>query len=96
MPFSERDGEGQQVVCSTFYGVVLDNQDPFLGHNLDRLEKRFRERYYASVEKQCKREKEGKKPHQTTFKSIENNERRFLMAKIFRHLLLEEELCLEL
>lgn len=76
--------------------MTLDRQDPFLGHNLDRLEKRFKERYYTSLEKKQVREEDGKKPHQTILKSIEDNERRFLMVRVFRCLLLDEALCLEL
>lgn len=76
--------------------MTLDKNDPFLGHNLDRLEKRFKERYLASLEKKRKREKGGKSPHQTVLKSIEDNERRLQMVRIFRHLLLEEELNLAL
>ena len=76
--------------------MKLDKQDPFLGHNLDRLEKRFKERYYTSLEKKHDREQGGKKPHQTILKSIEDNQKRFLMVRVFRHLLLEEELSLDL
>lgn len=76
--------------------MTLDRQDPFLGHNLDRLEKRFKERYYTSLKKKQVREEGGKKPHQTILRSIEDNEKRFLMVRVFRHLLLDEALCLEL
>jgi hypothetical protein len=74
----------------------LDSEDPFLGHNLDRLEKRFRERYDASVEKNRKRETEGKQAHQTVLKSVAENEKRFMMVRLLRHLLLEEELNLDM
>jgi hypothetical protein len=76
--------------------VKLDKNDPFLSHNLDRLEKRFKERYYLSIEKNKKREQGGKPSHQTILKSIEENQKRFLMVRVFRHLLLEEELKFEL
>ena len=76
--------------------MTLDKQDPFLGHNLDRLEKRFKDRYYASLKKNQEREQGGKPPHQTILKSIEENERRFQMVRVFRHLLLKEELDLQL
>ncbi len=76
--------------------MTLDKNDPFLSHNLDRLEKRFKERYYASIEKDQEREQEGKPPHQTILKSIEDNQKRFLMVRIFKHLLLAEKLELEL
>jgi hypothetical protein len=75
---------------------LLDSEDPFLGHNLDRLEKRFRERYTASLEKHQAREAESKPPHQTILKSMQENEKRLLMVRILRHQLLEEPLNLEL
>lgn len=74
----------------------MDSEDPFLGHNLDRLEKRFRERYDASVEKNRKREADGKQPHQTVLKSVAENHKRFMMVRLLRHLLLGEELNLDM
>jgi hypothetical protein len=68
----------------------LDSEDPFLGHNLDRLEKRFRERYDASVEKNRKREVAGKQAHQTVLKSVAENEKRFMMVRFLKHMLLDE------
>ena len=73
-----------------FYGVILDKNDPFLGYNLDRLEKRFRERYLISLEKKRVREQDGKLPHQTILKSIENNLNKFIMVKVIRTLILNE------
>ncbi|PHN04334.1 hypothetical protein [Flavilitoribacter nigricans] len=83
------------MTSATFYGVTLDKNDPFLDHNLDRLEKRFRERYFASLEKNRKREQGGKPPHQMVLKSMEDNKNRFLMVKLLRSLLLEEEVHFE-
>jgi hypothetical protein len=68
----------------------LDSEDPFLGHNLDRLEKRFRERYDASVEKNRKRKKEGKSPHQTVLKSVQENKKRLLMVQLLQHQLMSK------
>jgi hypothetical protein len=56
-----------------FYGVRLDKDDPFTERNLARLEMRFKERYESSLEKEKKRKGEGKPPHKTVLKSIEDN-----------------------
>ena len=88
------NGEGR--VSVTFYGVSLDKDDPFLGHNLDRLEKRFRERYSASLKKNRKREEAGKPPHQTVLKSVQENKKRLLMVRLLRHQLLDESLNLKI
>ncbi|GAB5552909.1 MAG: hypothetical protein Sapg2KO_25000 [Saprospiraceae bacterium] len=66
----------------------MDKADPYLKHNLDRLEKRFSERYNASIEKKQKREQEEKPPHQTILKSIEDNNKRIKMLDILREILL--------
>jgi hypothetical protein len=79
-----------------FYGVELDKDDSYLRHNLSRLEKRFKERYLNSLEKNRKREEQGKAPHQTTLKSASDNKRRFQMVRLLRHLLLAEPLDLSL
>ncbi len=68
-----------------FYGVALDRDNPYLKRNLDRLEKRFRERYYSSLEKKEKREEEGKIAHTSVLKSISDNKKRLLMVKILRY-----------
>ncbi len=67
--------------------MKLDKSDPFLGHNLDRLEKRFKERYYTSLEKNRKRKQGGKQAHQTILKSIEENRKRFHMVRLLRYIL---------
>lgn len=69
--------------------MTLDKNDPFLSRNLDRLEKRFRERYFVSLEKNRKREKKGKSPHQAVLKSIEHNRHRFIMVRLLRNLLIK-------
>jgi len=74
----------------------LDKNDPFLEYNLDRLEKRFRERYLSSLAKDEARRQAGKDSHQTVLKSIADNQQRFLMVRLLRHLLLKEPLELEL
>lgn len=83
-------------ISATFYGVILDRDDPFLSHNLDRLEKRFRERYFSSVEKNRNREKGGKTPHLTVVKSMEDNKNRFIMTRLLRCIILEEKLTIEI
>ena len=76
--------------------MALDKDNPFLKRNLDRLEKRFKGRYRASLEKNLERRDNGKAIHKTVLKSMEDNKKRFLMIRIIRHLLLEEELSLEM
>ncbi len=76
--------------------MTLDKDNPFLKRNLDRLEKRFKKRYHASLEKSLKRKDNGKTLHKTVLKSMEDNKKRFLMIRIIRHLLLEVELNLEM
>ena len=74
-----------------FYGVNLDRNDPFLRHNLNRLEKRFRERYYSSMQKKLKREKAGKAIHKTMAKSILDNRKRIVMTRTIKKLILINE-----
>ena len=47
--------------------------DPYLERNLARLEKRFTQRYLASVEKDNVRRASGKSSHPTTLQSMEHN-----------------------
>ncbi|MBK7870746.1 MAG: hypothetical protein IPJ74_08680 [Saprospiraceae bacterium] len=91
-PSLNGEEKGNLTLIPNFYGVVLDKNDPFLKHNLDRLEKRFKERLFASVQKNAEREDSGKPVHQLILKSMEDNKRRFVMVQLLRHLLLEEDL----
>lgn len=70
-----------------FYGVKLDRSDPYLRHNLDRLEKRFKERYEASIKKDGIRNEAGKAPHQTILMSITNNKQKILMIKLLKRII---------
>jgi len=73
-----------------FYGVKLDGETPFVERNLARLEKRFEERYRASVEKATMRAGEGKSPHQTTLRSLAENKERLEATKRIRQVLIEK------
>jgi hypothetical protein len=72
-----------------FYGVKLDKNDPYLEHNLDRLEKRFKGRYLASLDKNRQREKLGKPTHQTVLRSLEDNKKRCVMTTILKKILFD-------
>jgi hypothetical protein len=72
--------------------VQLNPDDPYLRHNLNRLEERFRIRYFSSVQRDKKRQKGGKKSHQTTLKSIKENKRRFEEVRRLKHELLGDTL----
>ena len=74
--------------------MQLDRNDPYLRHNLNRLEKRFRQRYYASRQKQLKQIKAGKSVHKTTAQSLKDNRNRLNMVKTLQHILFEKELKL--
>jgi DNA-binding IclR family transcriptional regulator len=58
------------------------------------LEKRFRERFYSSVQKDIKRRSKGKPSHTTTLKSIKENKERLEQVRKLRYALLGEELNL--
>lgn len=58
--------------------------------NLARLEMRFEERYQASVEKELNRREEGKAPHQTILRSLNENKERLETTRTLRRILLEE------
>lgn len=73
-----------------FYGVSLDQDNPYLKRNLDRLEKRFRERYSSSLEKKEKRELEGRIAHASVLKSISDNKNRLLMVKVLKRFFTEK------
>lgn len=60
----------------TFYGIRIDRSNPMLTHNLLRLKNRFQERYDDSIKKAEVRKKQGKAPHQTIEKSIQENQER--------------------
>ena len=45
--FIARSSDGGLNKPLIFYGVTLDRDDPYLKHNLDRLEKRFKERKWG-------------------------------------------------
>lgn len=60
----------------TFYGIKIDHSNPMLTHNLLRLKNRFQERYDDSIKKADARKKQGKAPHQTIEKSIQENQER--------------------
>ena len=70
--------------------MKLDANDPFLRRNLNRLEARFRERYYSSVQKDLKRRRKGKDSHQTTIKSIQENRKRLAEVKAIRYALFDK------
>lgn len=58
--------------------------------NLARLEMRFEERYQASAEKELNRREEGKAPHQTILRSMNENKERLEATRTLRRILLEE------
>ncbi|NET37015.1 MAG: hypothetical protein F6K19_34160 [Cyanothece sp. SIO1E1] len=68
----------------------MDTNDPFLRRNLNRLEARFRERYYSSVQKDLKRRGKGKNSHETTLKSIQENRKRLAEVKAIRYALFDK------
>ena len=68
----------------------MDKGDPFLERNLARLEMRFQERFHASAVKELNRRDEGKAPHQTTLRSMNENMERLEITRMLRRLLLEE------
>ena len=71
--------------------MKLDRNDPFLRRNLNRLEARFRDRYYSSVQKDVKRRKKGKASHKTTLKSIAENWDRLEEVRKIRSLVLDQQ-----
>ena len=72
-----------------FYGVILDQNNRFLKRNLGRLEKRFKERYFSSLEKKEERELLNKNQHKTVLKSIEDNKKRLLQVRLIRFYLFQ-------
>lgn len=68
---------------------MLDQDDPFLERNLARLENRFLRRYMDSVKKRQKRQEEGKPPHKTVLRSIEENRQRLETIRTIRQALLD-------
>lgn len=74
----------------------MNVSDPLLSHNLNRLEKRFKERFFSSVQKDIKRRDKGKPSHATTLRSIQENKERFEKVRMLRHILLGEELNLSM
>jgi hypothetical protein len=69
----------------------LDKNDPFLRRNLNRLEARFRDRYYSSVQKDVNRRKKGKSSHKTTLKSIAENWDRLEEVRKIRFTLFDQQ-----
>ncbi|MBK8193484.1 MAG: hypothetical protein IPK76_09820 [Lewinellaceae bacterium] len=51
---------------------------------------RFEERYQASAEKELNRREEGKPPHQTILRSMNENKDRLETTRTLRRILLEE------
>lgn len=74
----------------TFYGVKIDRSNPMLSHNLLRLKNRFQERYDDSIKKADARKKQGKAPHQTTEKSIQDNQERLKRVDFILNTLLKQ------
>ena len=74
---------------------MLDRDNPYLERNLERLEKRFQQRFLGSIEKKKERESEGKKIHQTVLKSIEENGKRVLMVRLLKTVILKEKYSFE-
>ena len=74
--FAERPDKSITDTSATFYGIEIDLDNPYLRHNLNRLEARFKMRYEESVRKDLKRQREGKPSHKTTLKSIQDNKER--------------------
>lgn len=76
--------------------MELNKSDPLLRHNLNRLEKRFKERFFSSVQKDIKRRDKGRPSHTTTLRSIQENRERFEKVRILQSLLFGEELNLSM
>lgn len=76
--------------------MEIDRNNPFLRRGLDRLEDRFRKRYYSSKQKVKARERAGKKPHAASLRSIDENRERFETVRIIRSVLLGDELSYEM
>ena len=72
---------------TSFYGLKLDTNDPFLKRNLARLEMRFQERYQSSMEKENERKEKGRPAHKTILRSINENKERLEMTKQIRRIL---------
>lgn len=51
---------------------------------------RFQERFHASAAKELNRRDEGKAPHQTTLRSMNENMERLEITRMLRRILLEE------
>lgn len=58
--------------------------------NLARLQMRFEERYQASAEKEINRREEGRPPHQTILRSMNENKERLETTRTLRRILIEE------
>lgn len=58
--------------------------------NLARLEMRFEERYQVSAEKELNRREDGKPPHQTILRSMNENKERLETTRTLRRILLVE------
>ncbi|MEM8526410.1 MAG: hypothetical protein AAGG68_17340 [Bacteroidota bacterium] len=54
------------------------------------MEKRFKQRYEESVQKNLKRQQMGKRLHQTTLQSMEDNQKRMEMVRILRYVLVDK------
>lgn len=95
-PFEpEKAGQGKEdkepeFSNDTFYGVKIDRSNPMLSHNLLRLKNRFQERYDDSIKKAEARKKQGKAPHQTTEKSIQDNQERLKRVDFILNTLLKQ------
>lgn len=74
----------------SFYGVKIDRSNPMLSHNLLRLKNRFQERYDDSIKKAEARKKQGKAPHQTIEKSIQDNQERLRRVDFIINTLLKQ------
>ena len=74
----------------TFYGVKIDRSNPMLSHNLLRLKNRFQERYEDSLKKAEARKEQGKAPHQTTEKSIQENQERLRRVEFIINTLVKQ------
>ena len=80
----------QLLNSDTFYGVKIDRSNPMLSHNLLRLKNRFQERYDDSIKKAEARKKQGKAPHQTIEKSIQDNQERLRRVDFIINTLLKQ------
>jgi hypothetical protein len=67
--------------------VHLDPTNPYLERNLARLEMRFIERYECSLKKEAERQEQGKPPHKTILRSLEENKSRLEVVRKLRELL---------